>query len=177
MSDVQQRVESADDEMFLVDDDDENTQHNKYLLFQLGNEAYGLNIMTVTDIIELQKITKVPDLPAHIKGVINLRGRVIPVMDLRLRFGMEAREYDDRTCIIIVGLEQGSIGFIVDTVSEVQDITENQIDSPPSFKSTSQKERYIRGLGKVNDQVKIILDVSKIVGDADFPDDNQLAES
>jgi purine-binding chemotaxis protein CheW len=169
--------QTTEDEMFLVDDDDDSTQQNKYLLFQLGKEAYGLNIMSVTDIIELQKITKVPDLPDYIKGVINLRGRVIPVMDLRIRFSMDPREYDDRTCIIIVALEQGSIGFIVDTVSEVQDIPDAQIDPPPTFKSTTRKERYIMGLGKINDQVKILLDVTKIVGDEDFPDAGQLAEA
>ncbi|AHC15892.1 chemotaxis protein CheW [Salinispira pacifica] len=173
MSDIKQTKRENDDEMFLVDDDDDSTQQNKYLLFQLGEEAYGLNIMTVTDIIELQKITKVPDLPDFIRGIINLRGRIIPVMDLRIRFNMPEREYDDRTCIIIVGLDQGSIGFIVDTVNEVQDILPKDIDPPPSFKSGSVRERYIQGLGKVQDQVKILLDVEKVVGNEELLDAEQ----
>lgn len=168
MSDLTQTSQNTDEDMFLVDDDEDSNQQNKYLLFQLGKEAYGLNIMTVTDIIELQKITHVPDLPPYIRGVINLRGRVIPVMDLRLRFSMAEREYDDRTCIIIVALDQGSIGFIVDTVSEVQDILADHIEPPPAFRSTSGKERYIKGLGKVSDQVKILLDVERIVGEEDI---------
>ncbi|WP_233143038.1 chemotaxis protein CheW [Marispirochaeta aestuarii] len=152
-----------DDDMFLVDDEDEQYQENKYLLFNIGKEIYGINIMVVTDIIELQKITEVPDMPDYIKGVINLRGKVIPVMDLRLRFGMEPRAYDDRTCIIIVHVENTSIGFIVDTVSEVKDIRESDIDPPPSFKKHAARDRYISGLGKVDEEVRILLDVKKIL--------------
>jgi len=95
--------------------------------------------------------------------VINLRGKVIPVMDLRLRFGMDPRDYDDRTCIIIVNVDNTSIGFIVDTVSEVKDIRESDIDPPPSFKKHSTRDRYISGLGKVDDEVRILLDVKKIL--------------
>lgn len=156
-------TKDTEEEMFLVDDEDESYQENKYLLFNIGNEMYGINIMIVTDIIELQKITEVPDMPDYIKGVINLRGKVIPVMDLRLRFGMEARPYDDRTCIIIVNVESNSIGFIVDTVSEVKDILENDIDPPPNFKKDNARDRYISGLGKVDEEVKILLDVKKIL--------------
>jgi purine-binding chemotaxis protein CheW len=152
-----------EEELFLVDDEDESFQENKYLLFNTGNEIYGINIMIVTDIIELQKITAVPDMPDYIKGVINLRGKVIPVMDLRLRFGMDAREYDDRTCIIIVNVESSSIGIIVDTVAEVKDILEKDIDPPPGFRKDTARDRYISGLGKVDDEVKILLDVKKIL--------------
>jgi purine-binding chemotaxis protein CheW len=144
------------------DSDEEESQH-KYLLFKLGNEVYGVNILNVTDIIELQKITEVPDMPDYIRGVINLRGQVIPVMDLRLRFKMEFREYDDRTCIIIVNINDNPIGFIVDTVSEVQDIPEQNIDPSPDFKGSGAKERYIMGLGKVENEVKILIDVEKLV--------------
>ena len=147
----------------LENEEDEVLQADKYLLFKLGNEVYGINIMTVTDIIELQKITVVPDMPEYIRGVINLRGQVIPVMDLRLRFNMEFREYDDRTCIIIVNIEDQPIGFIVDTVSEVEDIPEKNIDPAPEFKGETAREHYIAGLGKVDNEVKILLDVKKIV--------------
>jgi purine-binding chemotaxis protein CheW len=151
------------DEMWEGDDEEEDSQKNKYLLFKLGNEVYGVNILHVTDIIELQKITEVPDMPDYIRGVINLRGQVIPVMDLRLRFKMEFREYDDRTCIIIVNINENPIGFIVDTVSEVQEIPEKNIDPSPDFKSEGARERYIMGLGKVENEVKILIDAEKLV--------------
>jgi purine-binding chemotaxis protein CheW len=154
-----------DDDLFLADDDDENTMENKYLLFNLGKEVYGIGIAFVRDIIELQPITNVPDMPNYVKGVINLRGNVIPVIDLRLRFGLEAREYDDRTCIIIVNNESMSTGLIVDTVAEVDEIPRSDVDEPPKFKSNTGKERYISGLGKVNDEVKILLNVEKILTD------------
>ena len=158
MSDI-----DKDDDLFIVDDDDDNSQENKYLLFHIDKEIYGIGIMHVTDIIELQKITTVPDMPDYIKGVINLRGKVIPVMDLRLRFKMDFRDYDDRTCIIIINVDNMSIGLIVDTVSEVRDILDNDIDPPPQFKSEHSAERYISGLGKIEGEVKILLDVHKIL--------------
>ena len=154
--------------MIVDDDDDDNTQENKYLLFNLGNEVYGINIGHVTGIEEMQKITEVPDMPDYIRGVINLRGKVIPVMDLRLRFGMEAREYDDRTCIIIVNIDNSSIGFIVDTVAEVHDIYAKDIEPPPNFKNATGKEQYISGLGKIGEEVKILLDVKKILHKEDI---------
>lgn len=161
--------QAEDDAMMIVDDDDDdNTQENKYLLFNLGDEVYGINIGHVTGIEEMQKITEVPDMPAYIRGVINLRGKVIPVMDLRLRFGMEAREYDDRTCIIIVNIDSSSIGFIVDTVAEVHDIYAKDIEPAPNFKSATGKEQYISGLGKIGDEVKILLDVKKILQKEDI---------
>lgn len=156
--------EAEDDLLLVTDEDDENSQENKYLLFNLGDEVYGIEILHVTDIIEMQKITEVPDMPNFIKGVINLRGKVIPVMDLRLRFGIPEREYDDRTCIIVVNIDNQAIGFIVDTVAEVHDIYEKDISPAPNFKSDSGKEQYISGLGKIGEEVKILLDVKRILG-------------
>jgi len=158
------KAKAEDDALMMVDDDDdENTQEHKYLLFNLGTEVYGINISNVTGIEEMQKITEVPDMPDYIRGVINLRGSVIPVMDLRLRFGMDGREYDDRTCIIIVKIDTSTIGFIVDTVAEVHDIFPPDIEPAPNFKSASGKEQYISGLGKIGEEVKILLDVQKIL--------------
>lgn len=156
------------DEELLVDDDDQDTQANKYLLFNIGKEVFGIPIQHVTEIIELQKITEVPDMPAYIKGVINLRGKVIPVMDVRLRFNMDARDYDDRTCIINVRIGGTAVGFIVDTVAEVHDILEQDIEPPPQFKSEKGHHRYISGLGKVGEEVKILLDVNKIIFEDDL---------
>jgi purine-binding chemotaxis protein CheW len=150
--------------MGMIDDEDEDLVSNKYLLSKLGNEIYGIDISFVTDIIEMQKITEVPEMEKYVQGVINLRGQVIPVIDLRLRFGMPFREYDDRNCIIIVHVEGSSIGFIVDTVSEVIEIPEANIDPPPEYKSEAAGSRhFISGLGKVGESVKLLLDVESIV--------------
>jgi purine-binding chemotaxis protein CheW len=153
---------------FQDDEDDEATQASKYLLYNIDDEVYGINIASVVEIIEMQRITEVPDMPAYVKGVINLRGRVIPVVDLRLRFGMPEREHDDRTCIIIVRIQESSVGFIVDTVAEVQDIRDADIEPPPQFKTSSGRDQYISGLGKVGDRVRILIDVQKLVTDREL---------
>ena len=162
---MQQQVaprESMDD-VFLVDDDDRNSQADKYLLFNIGEEAYGIAISHVTEIIEIQNVTGVPDMPNFVKGVINLRGKVVPVIDLRLRFGMNEREYDDRTCIIVVKIDNKSLGLIVDTVAEVHNIAEDDIDPVPDFGNEEEKGRYISGLGKIGDKVTILIDTEKIL--------------
>lgn len=161
-------VKQSMDDFFLIDDDDDIQNDDKYLLFNLGNEVYGLKISSIIQIVEMQKITEVPDMPPYIKGVINRRGKVIPLMDLRLRFGMEQRDYDDRNCIVIVSVHDAFIGFIVDTVAEVHNINEENIEPSPNFKNESLKERYISGLGKIGDEVKILLDVEKIISDKDL---------
>lgn len=151
----------------MLDDDDEDTQANKYLFFRIDTESYGIGIRNVIEIVELQRISAVPNLPAYVKGVINLRGKVIPVVDLRLRFGMRERAYDDRTCIVVSEIGRVSLGFIVDTVEEVLEIPEAQVEPAPRFKSVSGQERYIAGMGKVGESVKILLDVEKLVRDED----------
>jgi purine-binding chemotaxis protein CheW len=155
--------EDKDREEELFNEIDEDAQGDKYLLCKIGNEVYGINIIYVTDIIELQEITEVPDMPPYVQGVINLRGNVIPVIDLRIRFGMEAKEYDDRTVITVVKIDEASIGFIVDTATEVKDIPEKNIDPPPGFRQSGGAEkRYLSGLGKVDDQVIILLDIQSL---------------
>ena len=151
------------DSDFFNETDDE-IQENKFLMCRIGREIYGIDIQHVTDIIELQKITEVPGMPEYVRGVINLRGNVIPVIDLRLRFGMESKEYDDRTVITVVNIRDYSIGFIVDTATEVQDIPKKNIDPPPGFQETGEKSKYIAGLGKLEDQVIILLAMEKLVG-------------
>ena len=154
---AQERIE--DD---FYDDDDEDTQKDKYLTFTVGKEDYGIEISHVTEIIGIQKITDVPDMPACVKGVINLRGKVIPVMDVRLRFGMPEREYDDRTCIVVVNVNGSAVGLVVDTVREVAGIPADQIELPPEV-AESGTQRYIKGLGKTGEDVKILLDVESLV--------------
>ena len=157
MSDKEEQVD------VLFNEADEEVQENKYLMCKFGGEVYGIDIQHVTDIIELQKITEVPDMPKYVKGVINLRGQVIPVIDLRLRFGMEQREYDDRTVITVVKIKDNSIGFIIDTATEVQDIPEKNVDPPPKFQGDAAKRKYVSGLGKVEKEVIILLDIEKLV--------------
>jgi purine-binding chemotaxis protein CheW len=158
----------------LAEDDEGSSGENKYLLCQIGTEEFGVDIANVQSIEELQKIIAVPDLPMYVKGVINLRGRVVPVIDLRLKFNMEERGYDDRTCIVIARIWGKDIGLIVDTVSEVHDIPESNIDPPPAFKDQTGREKYIAGLGKIGEEVKIILDVSKLFRDDEI---KEFAES
>lgn len=160
----EQSIRNQIEETFYIDDDEDvDTQENKYMLFNIAEEVYGIDIIHVLEIIEVQKITEIPDMPDYIKGVINLRGKIIPVMDMRLRFGMEERSYDDRTCIIIVKVNDTAIGFIVDTVAEVQTITRDNIDPPPQFRSKKMRDKYLKGIGKVGDEVKILLDAEKII--------------
>ncbi len=147
-----------------IDEFEEDTQKNKYLTFTLGNEAFGIEILFVTEIIGLQQITEVPDLPEYVKGIINLRGKIIPVMDMRSRFKKEFREYDERTCIIVVDIGEISIGLIVDRVSEVVDIPEENVSEPPKVNKSSQN-KYVKGIGKIGDSVKLILDCEKLLSE------------
>jgi purine-binding chemotaxis protein CheW len=143
-------------------DEDEDTLEGRILTFPIQDEEYGIEIRYVTDIVVIQKITEVPDMPSFVKGVINLRGRVIPVVDVRLRFGLPFREYDDHTCIIVINIDKIYVGLIVDTVSEVVRIPDENIDPPPAL-SKGKASRFIKGLGKIDDDVKIILDSQKLL--------------
>ena len=150
-----------------ADDDESGSGKSKYLFFNLGDELYGINIMNITEIIEMERITEVPDMPDYVKGVINLRGKVIPVMDLRLRFSMPERDYDDRTCIIVAAIETASLGLIVDTVAEVHALAVADIEETPSF-SGSVKDHYVEGIGKVEDRVTVLIDARKILQGEDL---------
>jgi purine-binding chemotaxis protein CheW len=143
---------------------EEDTLKNRYLTFSIGNESYGIEVRYVTEIIGIQAITEIPELPGYIKGIINLRGKIIPVMDVRLRFKKEPREYNDRTCIIVIDIRDISIGLIVDTVSEVITILEQDIVEPPKMNKGFQN-RYIKNIGKVENDVKLLLDCEKLLTD------------
>jgi purine-binding chemotaxis protein CheW len=146
---------------------EEDTQKGKFLTFHLAKEDYGIEIRHVTEIIGIQKITEVPDMPDYVRGVINLRGKVIPVMDVRTRFRMPPREYDERTCIVVVNVEEKAVGLVVDQVNEVADIPDDQIEPPPSTRQGSGS-RYIQGMGKIGEEVKILLDVGTLLYDANM---------
>lgn len=143
---------------------EEDTQKDKFLTFSLGKEDYGIEISYVTEIIGIQTITELPELPDYIKGIINLRGKIIPVIDIRLRFKKEEKQYDERTCIIVIDISDISIGFIVDRVSEVISIQENDILPPPTLNKHAQN-RFIKGLGKVGNEVKLLIDCMKMLSE------------
>ncbi|MCP4353528.1 MAG: purine-binding chemotaxis protein CheW [Desulfobacterales bacterium] len=146
----------------FYDEDDEDTQKDRYLTFHLGGEVYGIEIYYVIEIVGMHRITGVPDMPEFVKGVINLRGQIIPIMDVRARFHMEPLEYNDRTCVIVVQLDENTIGLVVDTVDEVAVIPSDNIAPPPTV-GRGAKSHYIQGMGKTGDEVKILLDVNKLL--------------
>lgn len=146
------------------DDENEDTQEGKFLSFRIGNEVYGIEIRHVTEIVGIQKITEVPDMPSYVKGVINLRGSVIPVVDVRLRFNMKPREYDDRTCVIVVNINESPIGLVVDVVREVISILPDQISPAPSV-SKGEVTRYIKGIGRLAEDVIILLAMDELLYD------------
>jgi len=144
-----------------ITESEAESSEKKYLTFVLGSEEYGIDINDVKEIVGIQKITNVPDMPPFVKGVINLRGKIIPVMDIRIRFSMSDRDYNDRTCIIVVTIEDKEIGLIVDNVSEVLDIPIKDIENAESV--SGKNEKYINGYGKVADSVKILLDIQSLL--------------
>ena len=146
----------------MIEHHEEDTQEGKYLTFVLGAEVYGLEIRYVTEIIGIQKITPVPDMPDYVKGVINLRGKVIPVMDVRLRFGMDPREYDERTCIVVINAKDTIVGLIVDTVKEVLEISRDKIEDNQQLRK-GRGNQFMQGLGKVGDEVKILLNAESLL--------------
>jgi purine-binding chemotaxis protein CheW len=139
----------------------------KYLTFALSEEEYGLPVLKVREIIKMMSITTVPQVPTHVRGVINLRGKVIPVVDLRLKFGFASQDYTERTCIIVVevALTTGAVmmGIIVDHVSEVLNITPEEIEQTPEF-GERVETTYMKGVAKVKGKVKILLDLDRVLG-------------
>jgi purine-binding chemotaxis protein CheW len=141
-------------------------REGKYLTFSMANEEYGIGILKIREIIGMMPITSVPQTPAFVKGVINLRGKVIPVMDLRLRFNMDSIDYNERTCIIVVEIFGQSatvqIGIVVDSVSEVLNIKQDEIEDTPTF-GTSLNTDFILGMAKMEGGVKILLDIDQVL--------------
>ncbi|MDP2798560.1 MAG: chemotaxis protein CheW [Deltaproteobacteria bacterium] len=146
-------------------------REGKYLTFVLGKEEYGLEILKVKEIIGMMDITSVPNVPSYVKGVINLRGKVIPVVELRLKFGMESIPYTERTCIIVVDVQVKGrlalVGIVVDAVSEVLNINREEIENTPNF-GTEMDTSYILGMAKVKGQVKILLDIDKVLDNSEL---------
>jgi purine-binding chemotaxis protein CheW len=150
--------------MSEVEDDAiaEDDASEKYLSFQVGDEVYATNVKFVREIVRMQRLTTVPEVPHYVRGVMNLRGKVIPVMDVRLRFDLPLRVYDDRTCIIVVQVWEYLVGLVVDRVADVLDIHEDQVETPRAAQG-SRALHYLTGLAKVGDQVRLLLDVERLL--------------
>ncbi len=153
----------------LVDvvDADNVVQAGKYLTFALADEEYGLEILQVREIIGLIDITTVPKMPDFVKGVVNLRGKIIPVIDLRLKFGMTGIEYTKETCIIVLSISNNPVGIIVDNVCEVLDIEQDSIELVPSFGMNINAD-FIMGMGKVENSVVLLLDIEKVMTESEL---------
>ena len=149
--------------------DEHDAQNGKYMTFKSGNEYFGLKIQYVTEIIGFQTVTAIPETEDYIKGLINLRGKIIPVIDVRLRFKQEPFEYNDRTCIIVINVKSTIVGLIVEKIAEVVEIKEEDILPPPKIGRTDkQQNKYVYGIGKVEDSVKLLLDPDKLLNDEDL---------
>jgi purine-binding chemotaxis protein CheW len=148
-----------------------DARSGKYLTFQLGNEEFGVRVLKVREIMGIQEITAVPQTPGHVKGVINLRGKVVPVIDLRLKFGLPSAEYTQRTCIIVTQVQGDAglilIGVIVDGVSEVLNLASSDVEDTPDF-GEDVAAQYLLGMAKVKGKVKILLDIDKVLSTQDL---------
>src|SRR5258708_25519757 len=151
----------------------------KYLTFYLANEEFGIRVLKVREIMGIQEITAVPQTPAHIKGVINLRGKVVPVIDLRLKFGLAAAEYTQRTCIIVTQVqgESGAVlmGIVVDGVAEVLNLAASEIEDTPDF-GEEYSGGYLLGMAKVKGKVKILLDIERVLSTQDLHNLNSMLQ-
>ncbi len=148
---------------------EEDTQKGKFMTFQTGKEYFGISISYVNEIISMQPITAMPEVEDYIKGLINLRGKIIPVIDVRARFKMEPIEYNDRTCIIVINVKTTMIGLIVEKIAEVDTIEEDDIVPPPSLgKKDKEHNKYVYGLAKTGNTVKLLLDPEKLIRDEDL---------
>lgn len=144
------------------------SQKGKFVTFKSGNEYFGLKIQYVNEIIGFQEITEIPESEDYIKGLINLRGKIIPVIDVRIRFKQEPFEYTDRTCIIVINFNSLVVGLIVEKIAEVVEIPEENILPAPSIgKADKSQNKYVYAIGKVGDDVKLLLDPDRLLNDAD----------
>ena len=147
---------------------DNDAQKDKYVTFKSGSEYVGIKIEYVNEIIVYQEITEIPETEDYIKGLINLRGKIIPVVDARIRFRQEPFEYNDRTCIIVLNVKNLVVGLIVEKIAEVVEITEgNIVPNPKIGKADKSQNKYVYGIGRVGDKVKLLLDPEKLLNDED----------
>ncbi len=153
------RINAAEEEFV-----EEDTQHGRYMTFKCADDYYGIAITYVNEIIGIQPIAEIPETPDYIKGLLNLRGKIVPVIDVRLRFRKEPIPYNDRTCVIVITVGNDVVGLVVDTIAEVVSIEDKDILTPPSV-GNNQVNRFVFGIGKVNDEVKLLIDPMKLIND------------
>jgi purine-binding chemotaxis protein CheW len=158
----------------IVQKDESAIPENKYLTFWTDDELFAIPISDVVQIISMQGITALPDFPDYTKGVINLRGNIIPVIDIRIRFGKPEIKYNESTCIIVTNMEDSYMGFIVDAVDEVTDIDEDTISPPPKV-SKDITNRYLTGIGQIGEKVVLLLDISKILSEDELTEVTETA--
>lgn len=146
-----------------------DSQKREFMTFQTGKEYFGINISYVNEIIQMQEITALPEVKDYIKGLINLRGKIIPIIDVRTRFKMEPIEYTDRTCIIVINVKSIVIGLIVEKIAEVNTIMEEDIVPPPTLGHKDyEHNKYVYGLARTGDTVKLLLDPEKLIMEEDM---------
>lgn len=161
----------AEDLLDVSNESDEqegaDTQKGNYMTFRIGEEYYGIAISYVNEIINnVQSITAIPEVENYIKGLINIRGKIVPVIDVKVRFGQEPFEYTDRTCVIVIDVKSTMVGLIVEQVAEVITIDEKEIIPPPSLNSNGTgREKYVFGLIRVGNEVKMLLNPEKLIGE------------
>lgn len=144
-------------------------QKDKYMTFRSGNEYFGLKIQYVSEIIPFQTITAIPETEDYIKGLINLRGKILPVIDVRLRFNQEPFEYNDRTCIIVIIVRDTMVGLVVEEIAEVVEISAESILPPPTImRGDRVQNKYVYGIGRVGNTVKLLIDPDKLLNDNDL---------
>ena len=166
MDEIMEQKRRAED---LNVSDEHDAQKGKYMTIKSGNEYFGLKIQYVNEIIGFQAITAIPETEDYIKGLINLRGKIIPVIDVRLRFRQPPFDYNDRTCIIVIDVKSTVVGLIVEKIAEVVEIREENILPPPSIgRADKVQNKYVYGIGKVGDSVKLLLDPDKLLNDEDM---------
>lgn len=156
-------AEEMREELEQLEDD---TQKGKFMTFLTGKEHFGISISYVNEIIQMQPITAMPEVEDYIKGLINLRGKIIPVIDVRVRFKMEPIEYTDRTCIIVINVRSTVIGLIVEKIAEVDTIMDEDIVPPPTLgRKDSEQNKYVYGLARTGSTVKLLIDPEKLIKD------------
>lgn len=149
--------------------DEEDAQKGKFMTFKTGKEYFGISIDYVNEIVVMQSITKIPEVADYIRGLINLRGKIIPVIDVRARFKMEPLESTDRTCIIVINVKSTVIGLIVEQIATVDTIKDADIVPPPTLgRKEDEHSKYVYGLAKTGDTVKLLLDPEKLINDEEF---------
>lgn len=174
-------MEEIMDEVLVVPTDEEELEdirQGKYMTFQVGTDVFGIELKYVNEIIQMQPVTPIPEVEHFIKGLINLRGKIIPVIDVADRFGKESFEYNDRTCVVVIEVKNIEVGLIIENIAEVVSIEEEDILPPPTVGHGSIQNKFVRGIGKIGENVKLLLDPVKLLSDdaLDFLDKQDTEE-